>query len=98
MKIPSTASHSDLSNDQKEISKLIEKGLSLHQHGQLAQANKVYERILENQPTHFDALHLSGVIAFQTKNFSLALDLIVNLYSPIFMILLYLYFLFLNKI
>jgi tetratricopeptide (TPR) repeat protein len=76
MKIPSTASHSDLSNDQKEISKLIEKGLSLHQHGQLAQANKVYERILENQPTHFDALHLSGVIAFQTKNFSLALDLI----------------------
>src|SRR5262245_17704703 len=51
-------------------------GLALHQSGQIAQAQMLYEEILKIQPEHYDALHLSGVIAFETKNYQTALDLI----------------------
>ncbi|MCF8148316.1 MAG: tetratricopeptide repeat protein [Sulfuritalea sp.] len=55
---------------------LFVQGLTLHQKGQLAQALDIYEKVLKVQPNHFDALHLSGVIATQTKKHSLAVDLI----------------------
>ncbi len=55
---------------------LFNEGVTLHQKGQLAQAQAVYEQVLEIQPAHFDALHLLGVIAIQTKNSSKAVALI----------------------
>ncbi len=60
----------------QEIVKIFQQGLSSHQSGQLAQAKAAYEQVLTNQPKHFDALHLLGVIAAQTKNPTLAADLI----------------------
>lgn len=48
----------------------------MHQAGQLAQAAAVCEEILKSQPGHFDALHLRGVVAAQTKDFQRAIELI----------------------
>ena len=54
----------------------FQQALQLHQQGQLAQAKVLYEEVLKSQPRHFDALHLSGVIAFETRNFKTAVELI----------------------
>ena len=50
--------------------------IALHQRGQLAQARMIYEEILRSMPRHFDALHLLGVIEYQSKNPRIAVDLI----------------------
>ncbi len=39
--------------------------LALHQQGKLEQADVLYQRILQTQPSHFDALQLSATIAGQ---------------------------------
>ena len=54
----------------------LSKAMSLHQQGRLAEARVLYEAVLKGNPRHFDALHLLGVIAFQTQNPQLAADLI----------------------
>ncbi len=54
----------------------LNEGLALHQQGQLAQAKAIYEQVLGVQPSHFDALHLLGVISYQTGESQRALDLI----------------------
>ena len=50
--------------------------LAYHQKGKLAEAQEIYVDILKTQPKHFDALHLLGVIAHQTKNNQRAVELI----------------------
>jgi tetratricopeptide (TPR) repeat protein len=57
---------------------MLQRALTLHRQGQLARARSVYEEILGVQPQHFDALHLSGVVAIQTNNPELALALIAK--------------------
>ena len=52
------------------------KALAHHQKGMLAEAREIYVGILKTQPKHFDALHLLGVIAHQTKNNQRAIELI----------------------
>jgi tetratricopeptide (TPR) repeat protein len=54
----------------------LSKAVALHQQGQLVLAQSIYDEILGSQPNHFDALHLSGVIALQTGNPSRAVGLI----------------------
>jgi tetratricopeptide (TPR) repeat protein len=44
---------------------LFTQALGQHQAGQLLLAQQGYERVLQDQPQHFDALHLLGVIAQQ---------------------------------
>jgi tetratricopeptide (TPR) repeat protein len=61
---------------QPDLAVLFKQGLALHQQGQLERASLIYEQVLAKQPLHFDALHLSGVIAAQVKNPSLAIELI----------------------
>jgi protein O-GlcNAc transferase len=58
------------------VTQLLQQGFSLHQQGELARAKKIYTQLLEGQPDHFDALHLLGVIAIQSRNPTLAADLI----------------------
>ena len=53
-------------------------GLALHQQGKLADAARLYSEVLQQQPNHFDALHLLGVIAAQTKKTELAVELITK--------------------
>jgi len=40
--------------------------LALHQAGRLAEAERIYQRVLKAQPEHFDSLHLLGVV-FQQR-------------------------------
>lgn len=54
----------------------LQQALALHQGGQLAQALTLYDRVLKMQPENFDALHLSGLVALQSKNPSRAVELI----------------------
>src|SRR5690242_14532236 len=50
--------------------------VALHQRGQLAAAEKIYEDILRQQPSNFDALHLFGLISAQTGRSERGVDLI----------------------
>ena len=54
----------------------FDQALSLHQQGQLQAASALYQAILDQDPAHFDALHLRGVIAAQTGDAAGALALI----------------------
>jgi len=54
----------------------LEKGLLLHQQGQLDQAEEIYRQILQFQPLNSDALHLLGVVAMQKGRNSSAVELI----------------------
>ncbi len=49
-------------------------GLVLHRKGHLEQAQQAYEQVLGIEPNHFEALHLLGVIAAQSRNFTQAVD------------------------
>ena len=51
-----------------ELAIRLQQANALHQRGQLAQARALYEEILKAKPDHFDALHLSGVIAAQLRD------------------------------
>ena len=55
---------------------LLQQGLQLHQKGELIAAKALYSQVLQLQPLHFDALHLSGLIAAQSENFDDAVVLI----------------------
>ena len=50
----------------QRVEQWFEQGTRLHRQGQWAQAKSMYEAVLAQQPAHADALHLLGVIAFQT--------------------------------
>jgi len=56
-----------------EIANELQIALTLHQRGQLAQAEAVYQAILNHDPNHFDAHCLLGVIASQRMNFAAAI-------------------------
>lgn len=64
------------SQQAQETVNLFLRGFDLHQKGQLAQAKAFYVQVLARQPKHFNALHLLGVIASQSKNPTLAVELI----------------------
>jgi tetratricopeptide (TPR) repeat protein len=58
------------------IDEEMQRAISVHRAGELAQARNAYERILARHPRHFQALHLSGVIASQTGDAQLAVRMI----------------------
>ena len=54
----------------------LNQGMALHRQGKLADAARCYEAVLQRQPNHFDALHLLGVIAHQTRRTEQGVELI----------------------
>jgi tetratricopeptide (TPR) repeat protein len=58
------------------IQQQLESGASHHQAGRLAEAERIYRRILAQQPEHAVAMHLLGVIAHQRGRNDVAVDLI----------------------
>jgi len=62
--------------DAAELEAKLKHGLALHQQGKLADAERIYQEILQAEPTHFHALHFLGVIAAQTQRTAQAVDLI----------------------
>jgi protein O-GlcNAc transferase len=51
-------------------------GLALHRQGELTAAERIYREVLEQQPRHFDSLHMLGVIALQTGRAERGIELI----------------------
>jgi tetratricopeptide (TPR) repeat protein len=47
------------------LSALLGQAVALHQAGHLAEAERLYRRVLDEQPRHFDGLHLLGLIHYQ---------------------------------
>ena len=54
----------------------LNQGVMLHRQGNLADAERCYGEVLQRQPNHFDALHLLGVIACQTRRTKRGVELI----------------------
>ena len=52
--------------------------LSHHRAGQLAQAESLYQQVLQANPKHVDALHMLGVVYYQTDRAELAVSLIAQ--------------------
>jgi predicted TPR repeat methyltransferase len=59
-----------------ELSALLQQALALHRQGRLEQARERYGQVLALEPSQFDALHLSGVIARQQGAPARAVELI----------------------
>ena len=58
------------------IVRLLEQGLDHFRKGNMATVIPLYEEVLGLDPLNFDALHLLGVIAYQSKDFSSAVSFI----------------------
>ena len=54
------------------------RGVALHQQLRLADAERIYIQVLQHQPQHFDAIHLLGVIAIQTRQTERGIELITK--------------------
>ena len=49
------------------VNSTFDEGLAAHQAGRLTEARRAYETVLAREPTHFDALHLLGVVCVQSR-------------------------------
>lgn len=54
----------------------LQQGYALHQQGRLADAERLYQEVLRHEPRHFDALHLLGIVALQTRRTQRGVELI----------------------
>jgi protein O-GlcNAc transferase len=61
---------------QVTLQEQLKSGLSHHQAGRLAEAERIYREVLSRQPDHVDALHLLGVLATQLGRQDEAVELI----------------------
>jgi tetratricopeptide (TPR) repeat protein len=61
-----------------DLNSLFNSGWLQHQQGKLPEAQAIYEEVLSKQPTHSEALHLLGIIALDSSNPTLAIDLIAK--------------------
>jgi tetratricopeptide (TPR) repeat protein len=55
---------------------LFRQAFALHQQGRLAEAWQAYGAVLAQDPNHAEALHLAGLIGFQTGQMESGLDLV----------------------
>ena len=60
----------------QHLPEMLQHALSLQNQGQLAEAEKLYNKVLKINPNHFDALHLLGLLTYQRGDSAQALDLI----------------------
>jgi tetratricopeptide (TPR) repeat protein len=82
--------HSDLSKEYKtklgypsaflkqNLALIFDRGFEQHKSGELSGALSSYEEVLQTHPQHFDAMHLSGVIAYQNKDLDRSVELITR--------------------
>jgi tetratricopeptide (TPR) repeat protein len=51
-------------------------GLALHRQGDLSAAERIYREVLQREPRHFDALHMLGIVALQTRRTERGIELV----------------------
>jgi tetratricopeptide (TPR) repeat protein len=56
----------------------FDQGRALHQQGKLADAERIYEKVLRQRPGHFEALYQLGLIALHTRRIERSVDLITK--------------------
>ena len=49
---------------RNNLAETMRRGIALHQKGQLEEAAHIYEQVLLNNPQHFEALKLLGILAY----------------------------------
>ncbi len=59
-----------------DLQATLEEGFALHRRGKLAEAERLYAQVLRRQPGNFDALHLLGLLALQTRRTRQGVELI----------------------
>lgn len=69
-------SDSFVQNPRVLIGQMLEQALGLHRQNKLAEAEKIYKRLLKTFPGQFDALHLLGMLNYQRGRAGEALSLI----------------------
>ena len=62
--------------DSAPLQDKFRQGVTLHQQGRFAEAEQIYRDVLEHDPASFEAMHLLGIIALQTRNTQQAVELI----------------------
>ena len=55
---------------------LYNQALAYHRSGDLARAEALYRQVLQADPAHVEALHLLGILAYQTRNYQNAVALL----------------------
>jgi tetratricopeptide (TPR) repeat protein len=61
-------------HDTAELEAKFKSGLALHQEGRLADAERAYQDVLRQQPNHFDAWYLLGIVALRTQRIKTAVE------------------------
>ena len=70
-----------------DIQQILQDAVALHGQGRLAEALQTYQRILDVEPEHADALHLMGVVYQQQGDYTTAIRMIklsvsLNAHNP----------------
>ena len=65
-----------LSMASQSSNELIKIGIEHHQRGDLRGAEQIYQQVLQTDPSNPDALHLLGVVAYQSGRSDRAVELI----------------------
>jgi len=63
---------------QAQFQRLLQDAVVHHRAGRLAQADALYRRVLAALPNHFDAVHLSGIVALQQSRVHEAVNLLAR--------------------
>jgi tetratricopeptide (TPR) repeat protein len=63
-------------NESYSLQDKFRQGVALHQQGRFAEAEQIYRDILQHEPASFEAMHLLGVVALQTRKAQQAVELI----------------------
>ena len=58
----------------QSVTTLYQQAHTHHRAGQLAEAEALYQQVIMLQPKHADALHLLGVLSYQTNRAALAVQ------------------------
>jgi protein O-GlcNAc transferase len=61
-----------------QLTRTLQTALAHHQAGRLDDAGKLYRQVRAASPKLFDALHLSGVLAYQQNRYAEAIDLLTR--------------------
>ena len=77
-----TKNDADLIPSEKHlIDDCLQQALTFHNAGQFDQARVIYQNVLKIDAQNFDALQLSGNLAYQTQNLDVALELLTKALS-----------------